>query len=226
MRYRLLDLFCCAGGAAMGYHEAGFEVVGVDIKPQPRYPFAFVQADAMAYPLDGFDGVHASPPCQGYTELRYAPGAIGAPRLIGLVRAKLAQSGLPYVIENVEGARSEMVDPIMLCGTMFGNQAHGADLHRHRLFETNFPLSAPACAHDRDRPTIGVYGGHARIRSARHGGRGTRDVWPQGHREAASTAMGMDWATLAELSEAIPPAYTRCIGEQLIAHLEARRLAA
>ena len=111
---RLLDLFCGAGGAAMGYHRAGFEVVGIDIAPQPNYPFEFVQADAMEFPLDGFDAIHASPPCQAYTAL-----ATGKhPRLIEPMRERLASSGVPWVIENVVGA--PLRQPVLLCGSMFG----------------------------------------------------------------------------------------------------------
>lgn len=220
---RLLDLFCCAGGAGMGYHQAGFEIVGVDVHPQPRYPFAFIQHDALTLDprfLRSFDAIHASPPCQGYTDLRHAPGAKGAARLIGAVREMLQRTGRPWIIENVEGARSEMVSPIVLCGTMFELRARGANLRRHRLFESNVQLTPPGqCDHDASRPTVGVYGGHARIRSAKHGGRKTRDEWPGGHKPVAQEAMGMDWATLAEMSEAIPPAYTRFIGLQLQQHL-------
>lgn len=229
IRPRMLDLFCCAGGAGKGYHEAGFDVIGVDLHPQPRYPFGFIQADVTTLDprfLRSFDAIHASPPCQGYTAMRHAPGAKGAPRLIGAVRDKLEATGLPWVIENVEEARSEMREPAMLCGTSFGLGAEGCELRRHRLFETNFSLLAPTCDHT-SGPVVGVYGGHARVRAARHGGRGTRDVWPNGHKPVAAEAMGMDWATLAEMSEAIPPAYTRFIGDQLMAHLRsADRLAA
>lgn len=210
-RPRALDLFCCAGGASVGLHRAGFDVVGVDIDPQPRYPFEFVQADALTFPLDGFDFVWASPPCQGYTAMRHAPGTKGAPRLIGAVRELLTATDALWCIENVEGAAAEMVDPVTLCGSMFGLGAQGCQLRRHRMFETNFPLQQPACRHD-DRPVIGVYGGHARRRSAKAGGRKTRDVWVGGHRAAAAEAMGMDWATLAEMSEAIPPAYAAYVG--------------
>lgn len=226
-RPRLLDLFCCAGGAAMGYHQAGFDVVGVDLNLQPRYPFAFIQHDALALDsrfLRSFDAIHASPPCQGYTDLRHAPGTKGAPRLIRQVRDMLHGTGRPWVIENVEGAASEMEGPLMLCGTMFGLGAEGADLRRHRLFQSNIRLwpGPGPCTHNADRPTVGIYGGHARIRSARHGGRKTRDTWPQGHKPVAQEAMGMDWGTLAEMSEAIPPAYTRWIGERLLAHVHER----
>jgi DNA (cytosine-5)-methyltransferase 1 len=216
----LLDLFCCAGGAAMGYYRAGFDVVGVDIAPQPRYPFTFIQADCMTLDpafIASFDAVHASPPCQGYSAMRHAPGAKGAPRLIAEVRKMLVENGRPWVIENVEEARSEMREPFLLCGSMFGLTAEGCELRRHRLFESNVEIIAPPCSHT-DGPVVGVYGGHARVRSAKHGGRGTRDVWPNGHKAVAAEAMGMDWATLAEMSEAIPPIYTQFIGEYLRKH--------
>lgn len=225
---KLLDLFCGAGGSGMGYHRAGFDVVGVDIRPQPRYPFAFIQHDALTLDprfLRSFDAIHASPPCQGYTLMQHAPGAKGAPRLIAAVRAMLDATDLAYVIENVEGARSEMVDPIMLCGTPFGLGAQGCELRRHRLFESNVKLAAPSCSHSVG-PVIGVYGGHARKRAAKHGGRGTKDIWDGGHAAAASEAMGMHWATLAEMSEAIPPAYTRHIGCQLVRAIDGMRMAA
>jgi DNA (cytosine-5)-methyltransferase 1 len=221
-----LDLFCNAGGAGTGYARAGFDVVGVDLEPQKNYPFAFIQHDALTLDprfLATFDAIHASPPCQGYTSMRHAPGAKGAPRLIGETRAMLERTGLPWIIENVEEARAEMRDPLTLCGSMFGLGAQGCRLQRHRLFESNIAISAPTpCQHD-DRPVIGVYGGHARRRAASAGGRGTRDVWEGGHRAAMSEAMGMTWATCAEMSEAIPPAYTEHLGRQLIAHIIASR---
>lgn len=143
MRPRVLDLFCGAGGAAMGYHHAGFDVTGVDIAPQPRYPFAFIQADALEYvgslswvELMQYDAIHASPPCQSYSVMSHLPG-VGAPMLIADTRAALAATGLPYVIENVEGARREMRDPVMLCGTMFA----GLPVRRHRRFEIE-PVAA------------------------------------------------------------------------------------
>lgn len=228
VRPRLLDLFCCAGGAGMGYHRAGFTVVGLDIKPQPRYPFHFIQWDALDIDsafLRTFDAIHASPPCQGYTAMRHAPGTKGAPLLIARVRDMLEASGKPYVIENVEGARDIMCDPITLCGTTFGLGAQGCELRRHRLFESNVEIIPLSCQHS-EKPVIGVYGGHARRRSARHGGRGTRDAWEGGHVTAAKEAMGMDWATLAEMSEAIPPAFTHYIGKMLMAELIAERIAA
>jgi len=221
-RPRLLDLFCCAGGAAWGYDQAGFDVIGVDIDPQPRFLFGFLQADVLALDvrfLRSFDAIHASPPCQFATLLRHAPGGKEHPNLIPATRDLLERSGRPYVIENVEGAREHLRDPLTLCGTMFGLQTEGHELRRHRLFESNIDLTAPGpCAHS-DGPVVGVYGGHARRRSAKHGGRGTRDVWENGHRGAMGEAMGMNWATCSEMSEAIPPAYTRHLGGLLLRHL-------
>ena len=208
---KALDLFCCAGGASEGLRQAGFEVVGVDIKPQPRYPFTFIQADALTFPLDGFDFIWASPPCQGYTELRHAPGTRGAPMLIDKVRRRLTAAMVPWIIENVEDAAWAMRNPITLCGSMFGLGAQGCRTQRHRLFECSFPIGQPKCSHD-ERPVIGIYGGHARKRAKSAGGRGTRDVWHGGHKKAAAEAMGIDWMTLNELSEAIPPAYSEFIG--------------
>lgn len=197
----------------MGLYRAGFDVVGVDIRPQPRYPFRFVQADAMRPPFDlsAFDFVWASPPCQGYSTMRHAPGAKGSPRLIGQTRELLQATGLPWVIENVEAAADEMKSPVLLCGTMFGLGAQGHELRRHRLFETSFHVAPLTCQHT-ERPVIGVYGGHARNRAAKHGGRGTKDTWDGGHKAAASEALGVDWMNLAEMSEAIPPDYAEFIG--------------
>ena len=221
-----IDLFCGAGGVSVGLERAGFDVVGVDIKNQPRYPFNLWSGfDAMDFDLRGFSLVWASPPCQGYTVLRHAPGAKGdAPRLIAALRQRF-QRVLPgdvcWVIENVEAAHHAMKNPTLLCGSMFGLGAQGCQLERHRLFETNFPVHQPACRHDH-RPVIGVYGGHARRRAASAGGRGTKDLWIGGHRQAASEALGIDWMTLSEMSEAIPPAYSEYIGRQAIAAMRER----
>lgn len=214
-RPKALDLCCCAGGASMGLWRAGFDVVGVDIAPQPRYPFMFIQADALAVGFQGFDFIWASPICQRFTAMKHAPGAKGDahPDMIEPLRERLKASGVPWVMENVEGA--PLLDPMMLCGSMFGLGAQGCQLQRHRLFESNFYIQRPACAHD-DRPVIGVYGGHARRRSASSGGRGTKDIWEGGHKAAASKAMGIDWMTLSELSEAIPPAYAEHIGRSAL----------
>lgn len=222
---RIIDLCCCAGGAGVGYARAGFEVTGVDVKRHKRNPHPVIETDALsldpAWIRDNFDAAHASPRCQGYTSMRHAKGARGASQDIPAFRDLLEATGLPYVIENVEEAAWDMRSPVTLCGTMFGLGAQGCELQRHRLFEGNFPLTVPACNHS-GGPVIGVYGGHARNRAARHGGRSTRDVWEGGHAAAASEAMGIDWMTLAEMSEAIPPAYTQFIGEQLMAHIQQR----
>lgn len=221
---RLADLYCCAGGAGMGYARAGFEVVGFDIANQPNYPFEFAQGDVLA--LDPavlareFDAIHASPICQGLTRMR-APGRKEHPNLIPATLKLLRATGLPWIIENVEGAEAFMPGAITLCGSMFPElQYDGAWLKRHRLFKASFPISPPCeCRHDKARPVGGVYGGHARRRSARHGGRGTADAWPGGHRAAMSALMGMDWGTADELSEAIPPAYTEWLGAQMLAEV-------
>lgn len=210
---RLLDLFCGAGGAAMGYHQAGFdEIVGIDIEPQPRYPFEFIQADALEYVAehgDGFDVIHASPPCQAYSLSRNNGYHKDAPRLIKPTRLALKRTGKVYVIENVYGA--PLINPVQICGASFGLGVAGFDLNRHRFFESNiFMLSMP-CQHRRGQ-TIGVYG---------HG----TNTW---HRKKLGRciavaemreAMGIDWMTRAELSQAIPPAYTRWIGRQILASL-------
>jgi DNA (cytosine-5)-methyltransferase 1 len=220
---RLLDLFCGAGGAGMGYHRAGFDVVGVDIEPQPRYPFEFHQADALTFPLDGFDVVHASPPCQAWSPLAALPNA-GKRRppveLIEPTRTRLETSGLPYIIENVSAAPLASAadlfgaNGVMLCGTMFGLR-----VYRHRKFETRFAVVQPA--HRRhvelcmragylptaERPFMSIHG---------RGGHNSK-AWVQ----AAAEHLGAPWmgGDLDATCEAIPPAYTQFIGEQLAAHL-------
>lgn len=226
MKPLAIDLCCCAGGASMGLHRAGFRVIGVDLVRHKRYPFEFVQADALTYPIPAEAGfVWASPNCQGYTAMRHAPGARGKPRLIPQFRERLQAAGVPWCIENVEEAAWDMRDPITLCGSMFDLGAQGCRLKRHRLFECSFPTEQPECQHDA-QPVIGVYGGHARRRAASAGGRGTRDIWDGGHKAAASEAMGIDWMTLEELSEAIPPAYAEYIGRAALEHISSLRQAA
>lgn len=196
IRPRLLDLFCGAGGAAMGYHRAGFEVVGVDIRPQPRYPFEFHQGDAMTWPLDGFDVVHASPPCQAYAHVTGWRGNHGDhPDLVPGTRARLQQSGVPWVIENVPEAPIRR--DLLLCGSMFGLQAR-----RHRAFETHPVMYQlmPPCQH-----------------------RGLLPFMHKGER-AYADALGCPWMTNVEGREAIPPAYTQYIGEQLLEHLAVARV--
>ncbi|MCR5876947.1 hypothetical protein [Phenylobacterium sp. J367] len=228
---RVADLYCCSGGATRGIQRAAsragvrIHVTGFDIKPQRRYcGDAFEQRDVLAITAEElrerFDFVHASPKCQKFTKLKHAPGAKGDehPNQIPDTLAILKASGCDWTLENVEDAAPWMPGAITLCGTMFGLGAQGCELHRHRLFMASFPISAPCqCAHS-GGPVIGVYGGHGRKRSAKFGGRGTRDVWEGGHRAACSEAMGMDWATLNELSEAIPPAYMEHLWLQYLAY--------
>lgn len=219
-RPRILDLFCCAGGAAMGYHQAGFDVVGVDIKAQPRYPFEFWRADIMVDPIANFVAwvgamdfvaIHASPPCQAHTSMKTMPDARPHLDLIPATRARLIATGLPYVIENVSGA--PLINPAKLCGSMFGLGAKGAQLRRHREFETNWHFMTPGpCRHS--APTIGIYG-----EGCRDSRRKYDKTIPEFTVVDGREAMQMPWASLAEICEAIPPAYTRFIGEQLIAHL-------
>lgn len=214
MKPRLLDLFCGAGGAAMGYHRAGFEVVGVDIKPQKHYPFEFHQDNALSViGRNGhlFDAIHASPPCQAHCRLKSRWREKEHPDLVAKTRALLQDTGKPYVIENVHGA--PLVTTAILCGTMFGLTSGEAHLWRHRLFETSFPLPlVPQCRHR--KPVITVTG---------HCG-GTRMRGGQRQYSAAErrVAMGIDWMTAEELSQAIPPAYTEWIGKQLLKALEAQ----
>lgn len=222
---KLLDLFCGAGGAAAGYSRAGFtEIVGVDIKPQPRYPFEFIQADAMTFPLDGFDAIHASPPCQAHSDMKWMPNARKHEDLLTPTLARLDAVATPWVVENVGG--SPMRSAIQLCGTSFGLCAdigpRGiADLHRHRLFETNWPLMAPPCAHKRGRLVVGFYGDHARVR--RRSAEGGDIVGTIEKMRLVDEAMEIDWMTWSEANQAIPPAYCEYIGRALIVALRELR---
>lgn len=205
-RPRLLDLFCGAGGAAVGYHRAGFDVVGVDIRPQPNYPFRFMQGDALTWLWSDspnywkFDAIHASPPCQHYANVTAWRGNQNDhPDLIGPTRELLEQTGLPWVIENVGEAPLE--HPFMLCGT-----ALGLRVRRHRYFETNwidytesFGWSEP-CRHRHDDYAFD------------HGAKQPESIYRD--------AMGVEWMTVEESREAIPPAYTEFVGHQLLAHLK------
>jgi hypothetical protein len=209
-RPRLLDLFCGAGGAAMGYFEAGFDVVGVDIRLQPHYPFTFYQADALMYPLDGYDAIHASPPCQAYSMITRNFGTADRhPKLIEPTRNRLASTSVPWVIENVPGA--PLRADYQLCGCMFGLEG----LRRERWFETSWQGFAMAPSHDHHIPAITITGhGMTAFSRAKWG----RELTPDEKRRA----MGVDWyMNTWELAEAIPPAYTQFIGEQLLQHLGA-----
>ena len=203
---RLLDLFCGAGGCSMGYHRAGFDVVGVDINPQPHYPFQFIQADAMTFPLDGFDVIHASPPCQQYSTLK-GLGGDGVPRLVSTLRKRL--SGRQYVIENVVGA--DLMCPLMLCGSMFGLQ-----VWRHRLFELSELILCPLqCRHRTVNEPVDVTGTGSFQHSPRKQKTGGLSRKPKSLSHAQE-AMGIDWMPRKYLSQAIPPAYTEWIGRQIM----------
>lgn len=220
-RPRLLDLFCGAGGAAMGYHRAGFDVVGVDIADQPHYPFEFHQGDAMTWPLDGFDAIHASPPCHDHSTVsgrnRKAAGPKGTRWMLDATVRRLVATGLPWVVENVEGASMPpSVSVYRLCGSSFG-----LDVRRHRLFASNVALLVPACDHSWQTPRFrsldsrssglaSVVGVHGHLNYA-------------GEFELRCKAMGIDWMPNDRLSQAIPPAYTEFIGGQLLAHLAVTR---
>jgi DNA (cytosine-5)-methyltransferase 1 len=207
---RLLDLYCKAGGASKGYQLAGFEVVGVDIKKQKRYPFEFIQADCLELMKDldflrSFDVIAASPPCQTHSITQHLRNAQGRSTdkvdLIPQTREALIASGKPYVIENVPG--SPLINPIQMCGSYFGLK-----VRRHRRFESNLPIVGSPCKHKEQGKPVGVYGS-------------MRDEIPKGGHtaktiEEAREAMGIDWMIWGELVEAIPPIYTQEIGKQLL----------
>jgi DNA (cytosine-5)-methyltransferase 1 len=212
---RLLDLFCGAGGCSVGYHRAGFDVVGVDIEPQPNYPFEFHQADALDFAswhieAGAFDAVHASPPCPAYSLVSGFQGvAANHPDLVGTVRALLDQAPTPYVIENVPGA--PLRRDVVLCGEMFGLR-----VHRHRIFETRgfFAMQPPHSRHN-------LRGGKTNCETGPGIAR-----WITGNyadHEDAGDAMGIDWMGRRELANAIPPAYTEHVGHFLLAEVLARR---
>lgn len=213
---RLLDLFCGGGGAGMGYHRAGFDVVGVDIVAQPAYPFPFVLANAATFPLDGFDAVHASPPCKAFTpagnaarnELRlFDPH----PDQLTPCLERFSSLAIPWVVENVEAAPMPS-GSVRYCGSSFG-----LAVRRHRLFASNVDLWAPPCDHD-DTPRY-----QSLDWAARKAGRLAAIVSVHGNLQGGSDtielrrwAMGIDWLDNAQLTQAIPPAFTEHIGAQLL----------
>ena len=206
---KLLDLYCGVGGASVGYHQAGFEVYGVDLKHGKRYPYTYLRADVLDVLRDEeyinqFDVIHASPPCQTHSITQHLRNAQGKTTskldLIPETRVALIASGKPYIIENVPG--SPLINPIQLCGSSFGLK-----VRRHRLFESNLPLLGSTCNHKLQGRPIGVYGS-------------LNDEIPKGGKTAstideARTAMDMPWAIWTELVEAIPPAYTKYLGGQV-----------
>jgi DNA (cytosine-5)-methyltransferase 1 len=194
----------------MGYHRAGFEVVGVDIAPQPHYPFEFHQGDALEYLAahgHEFDAIHASPPCQAFSVTYNLPNVGEYPDLIAPVRALLLATGKPYVMENVTGAPLD--NPLMLCGSMFGLK-----VIRHRLFECRPPIWFPPASCQ----CRGMYTASHRGFSSFDNGADAITVAGNNYRLVEGLeAMGIDWMTnKGELSEAIPPAYTEFIGKQLL----------
>ena len=237
----LLDLFSGAGGAARGYYDAGFEVIGVDIAPQKNYPYTFFQANALdvlnmlesgvwqGYTLANFAAIHASVPCQEYSCTRHLRNAVAAaPRirekLVDVAYGRLRALGLPWVIENVPGA--PMPDSITLCGSMFG-----LPIRRHRWFACSHYLYAPGPCRHTDS-CINVIGGKIcgygalRSQTLYHTAKGeTRRREAYFRSDVGEKAMGIDWMTRAELSEAIPPAYTHWIGLQLMAIVESEAAA-
>ncbi len=210
---KLLDLYCKAGGASKGYADAGFEVTGIDIKKQKRYPFTFIQADCLDVLKDldylrTFDVIAASPPCQTHSATKHLRVAQGKTTdkvdLIPQTREALIASGKPYVIENVPGA--PLINPVQFCGSSFGLK-----VRRHRLFESNLALTGSSCKHKEQGRPVGVYGS-------------MKDEIPSGGRtaktiEEAREAMGIEWMIWVELVEAIPPVYTYEIGKQLVSLL-------
>lgn len=215
-RLRALDLFAGAGGASRGLQLAGLDVTGVDVKPQRHSPAdRIIQADALSLSVDfirGFNFVWASPPCQRHSSMRLMHNAKRHADLIGPTRELLIAAGVPFAIENVEGARPMMRSPVLLCGSMFGLATPcGAGLKRHRLFECSFKVTAPPkCRHRRGTPVIGVYGAHNRNRS-RPTGTNHQPKTDFGA-DDARFAMGVDWpVTGNEISQAIPPAYSEFI---------------
>lgn len=223
---RLLDLFCCEGGAAMGYHRAGFDVVGVDLEGRfaKRYPFTFVQADALMYVRAHgreFDAIHASPPCQRYSQGTVAGHAHKHPDLVGATRDALLEVGVPWVIENVP--RAPLIDPVVLCGSMFGLGAVDDDgvllrLERHRLFESSVHLEAPGPdVHDTSVQVAGSYGG---ARRDKHEARYVRKGGYVPAKHVQERLLGIDWMTQHGLHQSLPPVYTEWVGRFLIAAIE------
>lgn len=229
---KFLDLFCGAGGAAVGYHQAGFQVTGVDLVPQKHYPFEFIQADALEFLDDGgwkdFDAIHASPPCQFASRMRNLPWLKGKdyPALIKPTRDRLIATGLPWVIENVYSARwgskqlakfslqEHGMQAGWLCGAMFGRP-----FYRHRLFESNFFWLQPG--HPKHIHTVRdgrALGGRARDFVFRYRNGAQKRGCGIGHAAGGALvreAMEISWMTRDELTQAIPPVYTKYIGECL-----------
>jgi DNA (cytosine-5)-methyltransferase 1 len=218
----MLDLYCCQGGAATGYHRAGFDILGVDIKPQPFYPFPFVQADALEFlasaDLSRFAAIHASPPCQFFTQMRASWRAQGVndgyADLLTPTLARLRPLTVPWVVENVVGAKAAMRPTLVLHGGMFG-----MGIHRPRVFESNILILAPAAP--LTRSPVGVYDRGPRTvthyRTRLNGnGKGRSEMRIARTLDEARELMGMPWADWHGCKEAIPPAYTEHIGRVIL----------
>lgn len=213
-KFRLLDLYCCAGGASLGYEQSGFDVVGVDIDPQPKYRGEFIQSDAIEYLKSNwqyYDAVHASPPCQKYSKssMQFRIAGKEYPDLIKPTRDAILETGLPYVIENVPD--SPLINPIVLCGSMFNLRTY-----RHRLFESNFKIQAP-CHPEHIAP------------NAKMGRRLKENEFVQyvGHFSGVKMVQemtGLHWLGQYELAQSIPPQYTKFIGDQLLLYLQLLKL--
>ncbi len=201
---RALDLFCCAGGATRGLQQAGYHVTGVDIKPQPHYcGDVFLQGDALSVDLDGYDLIWASPPCQAYSELTPMGKRGGHPDLIARMRERLMAQPAPWIMENVEGAKAHLRSPVVLCGSMFG-----LAVWRHRFFEfgnCNPFFLLPPCNHS-EPPVMPSGRGMRKVNGVRWNGSSVGEI---------RTAMQIDWMSGAEMSEAVPPAYSKFLAEQV-----------
>ncbi len=215
---RLLDLFCKAGGTSVGYYRAGFDVTGVDIRPQKRYPFEFILSDALEY-LEKYwmkyDVIALSPPCQYGTGVQHLGKARNGnyPKHINLIpgsRVIVRQTGKPYIIENVAGAKKDLINPIMLCGTYFDLR-----VYRHRYFESNVTLTAPSHYNHNDSTPSAGNGKSPKGFISVCGTGGVRGMKADEIVKYWSYAMGIDWMIRDELAEAIPPTYTEFIGRQV-----------
>lgn len=215
---KLLDTFCCAGGAGTGYSRAGFDIIGVDLNPQPNYPFEFIQGDAIEFIREHgheFDVIHASPPCQAYSSITPDAARSRHAQLIEPTREALEGTGRLWVIENVAGAKKHLVKPARLCGSSFGLR-----VRRHRYFETNWGMTGSVCDHKAQGEAVGVYGSHPdRKRHLRPDG-SSRGVKATSAEDASDALGGVDWMVWREMAECIPPAYTEFIGGQLMQQLE------
>ena len=214
---KLLDAFCCQGGASAGYAAAGFDVTGIDLHPQPRYPFTFIQGDAIAYILEHgheYDVIAGSPPCQGYSDAQVLQGR-EHPMLIAPTREAMQATGRPFILENVPGARPHLIDPIVLCGLMFG-----LGTYRDRHFELGGGLALNQPHHPRhDRPIT-------KMGRPRRDGEMAHYVGNFSGVQAARDDLGVPWMNRDGIRECIPPAYTRWIGQQVAARLDRQGVAA